>query len=213
MASEYCLIFSAERRKTITLRKDEWTAITSGKFMVIFCTTSTSHPQIRRLCSHPICYRWCWANIQFSMNATCGCRQPLRSQTKTHYHKKLTLISEVSVLCFDTAATECSLMCCFVMHCSKQLPIKQWTLFWSLNSVSYNVRPTTKLFGFNSWMKFSFRHWGGEAVSVLALFVFKCAQKHLSVFFSTDSLHQQLHVGCTVKHRCINITCWWVHTV
>lgn len=87
IASEDCLIFSAEKRKTITLRKDEWTVITRGKFMVIFCTTSTSHPQIRSLCSHSICYRWCWANIQFSMNATCGCRQPLRSQTKTHYHK------------------------------------------------------------------------------------------------------------------------------
>lgn len=54
--------------------------------------------------------------MQFSMNATCGCRQPLRSQTKTHYHKKLTLISEVSLLCFDAAAaaaaaTESSLFC------------------------------------------------------------------------------------------------------
>lgn len=63
--------------------------------------------------------------MQFSMNATCGCRQPLRSQTKTHYHKKLTLVYEVSVLCFDTAATKRSLMCCFVLHQSEQLPVKQ----------------------------------------------------------------------------------------
>lgn len=41
MASKDFLIFSTERRKTITLRKDEWAAITSGECM-IFCVTSTS---------------------------------------------------------------------------------------------------------------------------------------------------------------------------
>lgn len=56
MANEDCLIFSQERRKTMSLRKDEWAAITCGEFL-IFCTTSTSHTQIRRLLSRLVCYR------------------------------------------------------------------------------------------------------------------------------------------------------------
>lgn len=40
------------REKTITFRKDEWTAITCGKFMVIFCSSSTSLPQIRLVFAH-----------------------------------------------------------------------------------------------------------------------------------------------------------------
>lgn len=133
MASEDCLIFSAEGRKTITLKKDEWTAITCGKFMVIFCTTSASHAQIRRLRSQSICYRWRRASVRFSSTATRGCRQPLRSQTKTHYHKRLTPVYEVSVLCFHTAAAKRSLMGCLVMRRSEQLPIKRGTGFCYLN--------------------------------------------------------------------------------
>lgn len=54
MASEDCLIFSQERRKTITLRKDEWTAITCGEFMVIFLHDKylTSTNKVSLLTSH-----------------------------------------------------------------------------------------------------------------------------------------------------------------
>lgn len=94
--------------KTITLRKDEWTAITCGGFMVIFCT----QVRIRCLCSHLICYRWCWSTMQFSMNATCGCRLPSRSQTKAHYHKKLILSSLRFMHFVLITVAKCSLMCC-----------------------------------------------------------------------------------------------------
>lgn len=134
LASEDFLIFLQERRKTITLTKDEWTAITCGEFMVIFCTSSASHPQIRRLGSHLICYRWCRGNIQFSTNATCGCRLPSRSQTEPHYHKKL-ILSSVRLLCFVLILLLSAHWCtALVLHYWEQLSIKQWIGFWSLNS-------------------------------------------------------------------------------
>lgn len=82
MACEDCLIFSHERRKTITLSKDERAGITSGEFMVIFCTSSSSHPQIRRLCSHLICYSWCLGNMRFSivLHVAAGCYQDHRQR-------------------------------------------------------------------------------------------------------------------------------------
>lgn len=79
-----------------------------GDFLLVEYLTSTNKA---RLCSHLICYRWCWGNPRIIMNATCGCRLPSGSQTKPHYHKKL-MLSSVRFLSFvfNIIVAKCSLL-------------------------------------------------------------------------------------------------------
>lgn len=130
----------------MAFRKDEWTAIACGKFMVIFCATSISHPQIR-LVFAPILY--CTDDAK----AICGAVWMLHVAAGSHQHHRQSHIIIRSLYCrlwglyalFLILLLSAHWCAAFVLHCWEQLSVKHWIAFWSLNFISESLCPQIRL--------------------------------------------------------------------